>query len=1135
MATGKRKQKPLVRDGVEPNAHARCADCPLGPDKGFVSSWRLTPTEVDEQTRRAHARALVAILLGAPQAAVNAAEAVQSGSAVLRHFVRAETPDDRPAPITYRVAAELYSALDAEARISRGAKTPPRRSSKPASAVIDGRTTPVRHGGGHTIGTYMPGDIQPPISRPGTGGRRRPVEAEKRAAEAIKAICERLGAPVDSRKANTGRTMLFDIRDTPSLALSEGPSFDLEEAPRVILYVRISRDEEAKGRGVINQINDGLRLCERLHLRVVYVVVAWAVSGRSDWKDRADLHWIQELIVAGGVKGVFAREPDRVGRKALPVETFYEFLRDHDVDLYLGHVSGKIDWDKDGIRMALEGALSEAEGKKIVQRLQSGLRRAWLEEGRGWPTSVRFGFKRADDGFVEWDEEAWWVVEKIHYGYATAVYGRHVGHNALHYILKDEGVDISRDRIRIMCKDSMPVDGRYTVNDRGLVVECELARIPEDRRIPRAVFQHNQELMAVQKGPSAMTPPGTYIGNSLNLRHASCEHLEHPQYGQSKIKGRTNTGRARYRHTGWAPKLCRGRTWPLEAIEHPIIEAALNALTNPDVITEWIEAGRTGEETVGPLYKEDRVQKLRNDIRNLKNSWAKEDRDLKDRLLAGEEVTRSDRRWLDSIDESITAKEKELDDAASLPRAEQIYNASRGSLPEDLIQAAREILTLDTPEDPRMRLRRAAAVLCVFSGGVIHDTDDGVEIELFGPLVPTGAEIQDRIKAHPIEQLKPLLAQYVAERDGIETVADTCVQPSHYTQVFEIWATGGVPKGKPKLDLEEKLRFRARSGIPIFKAPAIKLVCKPARPAGLFGPDDYVAWVRRAQEARPPRRVLNERGLHTFMHAHPEGPTGHEILTYVKRDLGLTFGVWRNQILPNPRCPEGVFADPLDHWTLRRACASVQDVAERLAPVEISFNAYRKVAKNDETLCPYHYMVRFCEAVDMSLGAFIRAAAVPGRCEYWPMDQQLRGLELRPRQEPVPPSLEVCAIGLRTAFEVLRSRSSEPVAPEMLNERLYKKLAREDSRLVRYGALMHGLQVGGITFARLRAGVLDDRVDWASGLGRMFELIAKDKKARSQANRMRSATSGRFADVPTVDVDLIPAGLPVRLSSASRR
>ena len=112
-----------------------------------------------------------------------------------------------------------------------------------------------------------------------------------------------------------------------------------------------------------------------------------------------------------------------------------------------------------------------------------------------------------------------------------------------------------------------------------------------------------------------------------------------------------------------------------------------------------------------------------------------------DRIRKGR---RSDREFLD---EEIQVVDTEL---ASLKRQLTLDTQlrSRRPTPTPLPERIAEVLTDDAPADPSDRLRRWAIVQELVSQVIVHDTDDGLSVELYGPLVP---ESEDPGRWDPVD------------------------------------------------------------------------------------------------------------------------------------------------------------------------------------------------------------------------------------------------------------------------------------------------------------------------------------------------------------------------------------------------
>jgi DNA invertase Pin-like site-specific DNA recombinase len=557
-------------------------------------------------------------------------------------------------------------------------------------------------------------------------------------------------------------------------ALAEEPAAE-EPAARGagIIVGRLSSREMQNGETVLGQILDCWQMAKQHHLPVSEIIVCTNYKSELGYSERPDFQRILDKIAIGECHWVGFREPDRVARKIVVSFSLYEELQQQGVELWLPQLGRPVDWenDSDTMLMALQQGMGQQQRTNLVAKLQKAKRRTWLEEGRGWPGAIRFGFRRRkSDRYLEVDPEQWPIVKLIHYRYATAKSGRKTGCAAITEILAEQGVDLSPARIRTMLQDPIYVDGTYTVNDAGQAVACE--PIPLDDPIPLNVFQRNQEVLACQKGPNSKTPIGAFCLNGIKVRHAECQHEVNERYKNGPlIKGRNFNGdRMAYYHSPWTPKTCRGYVIERTELEAPVFKALIELAEDPDLQAAWAAAARVVPAPARPILDAAQQTRLREELANLSRAQAELTEEITTKMRRGETVGAGQRGLLDGLSEEITQTEKrleaaQLDEVPEHARRQPLRSASR----DQLLAALKEICTAQVPDDPRMMLRRTAVIECCLSEIIIHDCDDGqFELELRGPLAPLEAiENDEALPIDPLDAAGHVLEDLVDEQAGV--------------------------------------------------------------------------------------------------------------------------------------------------------------------------------------------------------------------------------------------------------------------------------------------------------------------------------------------------------------------------------
>ena len=220
-----------------------------------------------------------------------------------------------------------------------------------------------------------------------------------------------------------------ELRRDGAIALAREGSDEVRAAeaePRRrggIIVARLSSREMQGGETHAQQLLDCWDLAARNRIEISHVITCLNYKSElEDW-ERYDFEFIRERLALGSCEAVLFREPERVARRIKVAYSFYEELEQDGAQLWLSDFGYPIDWDNDShaLHLAFKQAFGQTERAKIVRAMERAKRRRWLDEGRGWPGALRFGFRRdPKTRFPEWDPEQWWVVKFIHTRYRDA-------------------------------------------------------------------------------------------------------------------------------------------------------------------------------------------------------------------------------------------------------------------------------------------------------------------------------------------------------------------------------------------------------------------------------------------------------------------------------------------------------------------------------------------------------------------------------------------------------------------------------------------------------------------------------------------------------------------------------------------
>ena len=212
------------------------------------------------------------------------------------------------------------------------------------------------------------------VGRPGAGGRL-PRSSPFTGTSATADLIRELGQPQLEVHGST-QLLLWPVDPT-----GDG-----------IILGRLSGREVEGGETAMGQIHPLRAMSERLELRPRLIVMSVHNSGMRPYADRPDFALVEQAISLGWCRWVAWRGPDRIARDVLPAETFYDRLRRDGVGLYLHGLGRLVDWQRDRVYLRALRLVSAEEAASIKDRTHAAIRSRYIAEGRGWPSSKRFGF-----------------------------------------------------------------------------------------------------------------------------------------------------------------------------------------------------------------------------------------------------------------------------------------------------------------------------------------------------------------------------------------------------------------------------------------------------------------------------------------------------------------------------------------------------------------------------------------------------------------------------------------------------------------------------------------------------------------------------------------------------------------------
>jgi DNA invertase Pin-like site-specific DNA recombinase len=546
-------------------------------------------------------------------------------------------------------------------------------------------------------------------ARAGLGGRQ-PLTSPHTFTSATTGLIEELGQP---RHLSAGGSHLLVWTDQPD---GDG-----------IVFARLSGREVQHGETAMGQIHPARELCDRLGLAARLLVVSVNNTGARDFEERPDFGIATEAIEVGWCRWTMWRDIARLAREPLPQELYLRRMRETGTELYLTRLGRAVIWEQDRLVLRTLGAFSAEERETIKRQTHEALVSRWLAEGRGWPGSERFGFRRNPvTKYLEVDPEQWEFAKRLHFGYSEVESARGDGLRRLGDEMAELGCALSRTKIRDILLDSIYMDGEWSVTHQGVVWPCRRIELPDP--IPAAVFERNRQLLDLRRGKNNRTPPGTFCLNAIPVVHERCADVRDGRGLQSRLKGRIQGTRRtrRYKHAPSIPRRCHGYALEQESLERVVLEALWSLGDSPALLSAWeLRRGRRSLLEPSTLLRRDERRVLRRRLAELRRQRGRLERHFLDRLAVGDLVDERDfGELVASVREEIGQLERRLEEGVGFTEAED--QDPRAELRTELERA----LPIEVPGTPAERLRRQALVKALLVEIVVRDHPDHIEVEL---------------------------------------------------------------------------------------------------------------------------------------------------------------------------------------------------------------------------------------------------------------------------------------------------------------------------------------------------------------------------------------------------------------------
>jgi hypothetical protein len=567
---------------------------------------------------------------------------------------------------------------------------------------------------------------------------------------------------------------------------------ELDPSGNAAILCRLSSEEEQEQ--FLLQLKPCLALAKRFpdELRPRYALFALNMSGTREVRperagppppgqlERDDMLIVDRWLGEGWLEHIVARGGDRLAREMLPAETLLGRWGKAGVGLWLARHGRRMDYRADRLALRAEMMVSAEERAWLTSRMLSAQIEKGPLAGRGWLGSAPFGFiYDRKTRTRHQDPEQWRYILRA---FELADSGDYVDDNGLSTRkvterLAEEGCPFDHDRVRTILKDIVYVTGEYVATVRGIPVPQ--TPIPVENPVALDRFLRVQDLLALRQGPTSRTPLGEFLFNYVPFTHKRCAGQkvgveERPAqirgYVENK-KGMVDT--RRYRHSPAVPGCCqRGNgpgyrgsyTWARDDLERPAVEAIREVAQHPEVLRQLALAERhrlaespgSGRLTDGQRAQiEHEIVELESQRDSAVDQWVTQrGRPDAPTLDDYERLMNGFRRRLETL-------ERQLDRDAEAELAEA--TGTDGTRP-DRVSTFLEIMTIETPDDPRLKALRARLFQRIVSAVEVAELEDGaIEVTLYGHLVPGGTSLD---ACDPIAASADLLDSYELTKNG---------------------------------------------------------------------------------------------------------------------------------------------------------------------------------------------------------------------------------------------------------------------------------------------------------------------------------------------------------------------------------
>ena len=504
-----------------------------------------------------------------------------------------------------------------------------------------------------------------------------------------------------------------------------------------IVVARMSSEETHDGETIGGQIAAMMEYCEARGMAPRIIVAVLNMSGQKHFESRHDFGEVFEAHFQGHASWVVYRDVHRVARAMEWLSLFVYYLRERDMNLHIVGLSTEFTLhDRTQlVSFWIHAIYAELDWETTTKRLQTTSARQLLDAGKGWSNSGPYGFKRDARGYVVVDDEVWPNIHLVH-----LLCGQTRSYEDLREVLATEHrVVLSQGLISRILNDRVYLTGEFSTKDsRTGGMRTDVIQIKH--RIPEDLWQHNHRVIAARRGKQVHAKPGEFVLREIPVYHARCSDHEGEDAGRLMVRlGKRQQPLLVHKATYLGddgklhvPPTCAGYRLPVATVEAAVM-AALRELVSDDAPLRRAMARaqlRVDAQPDGTLLTDAQRRQMTRAIGRLQRHHDAIWQEHVAQISKGEPTRSRDVLELEigTIEDEIHALENTL----AVDQRLRERPVPKSAPPELL-----ELLTDEAPDDDDRRLRRLEVVKRLVSRVVIEDRDDGIAIDVHGPLVPS--------------------------------------------------------------------------------------------------------------------------------------------------------------------------------------------------------------------------------------------------------------------------------------------------------------------------------------------------------------------------------------------------------------